>query len=175
MPCRSLIYLLILSLLTPNLFAQITFNSPLSQGTTCTTTVLSSGLRLDCSGKGYITADSLLDGPVTTYMYVTVLSANVPVGVGLGQRLDPNCLSSMLPETGTTWKDCTSCDLYKCYYNKLTTYTDSTLASSVQPRQAIKVGKKYNWQMIPAPSSGQCWKITISSTAYSPFISYLNV
>lgn len=154
--------LLILLIFAHNPWAQITFNSPMSGGTSCSTTVTSAGLRLDCTGRGYITADKLLDGSVNTYMYVTVLSADVPAGVGLGQRTDTTCLASMFPEAGTTWYDCQSCSKYYCYYNEVTTFTSSSYAT-VSPYQTIKIGKRYNWQIVPATSSGKCWKINIAS------------
>ena len=161
---RNLIYTLLICLLSQNLWAQITFDNPITTGTTCSTTVLSDGLRLYCSGEGFITADALPDTPVVTNMAVTVVSSTVPVGVGLGQVLDSNCLSSMLPEATTTWHDCQLCDRTNCYYDEVVTYTSASyILARNTPQYAATIGKKYSWMITPPTAAGQCWEVDITS------------
>ena len=77
---RNLIYPIFICLLPQNLWTRSTFDDPITTGTICVITLLSDGLRLYCSGEGFITADALLGTPVITNMAVTILSLNVPVG-----------------------------------------------------------------------------------------------
>ena len=162
---RKLPFLLVF--FTQSLWAQTTFNNAITRGINCSTTVTSLGMRLDCSGKGFITADQLPYGPTTTVMNITVLSADVPVLIGIGQRVDSFCSLSMFPEANTTWANCQSCNKYFCAYHKLATSTSSYYATSAGVGHLIQVGKKYNWQFIPGTSSsGQCWEIKIASKIF---------
>jgi len=145
-------------------FQQVSFLQPFSRGTTCTPTITSAGLEVNCNGKGFYVFD-FLPHAFTTKLNIKILSNTAVVVLGLGQQPDGvTCLTSMFPSTGQTWTSCTGCDKVNCNFDKIVTYTATGYTTSSHASR-INTGKNYLWQFIPpnCPSTSKCWKTQISS------------
>jgi len=170
---------LILLLLFPftNLVSgQISLSDPIYSGTFCTPEATSSGLQLKCNGKGFFIVDPLAPFQTTT-MTFQIVSKIADFGVGLGQRPDSSCLSSMFPLPSQAWATCppTSsannepCNTNKCYFNRATAYTTSAYRSQLPPNTFATLQSSYTYQwkfqpptcpLDPTTPNDNCWQVT---------------